>query len=57
MFTVVGFCMMVILYCLFKNEDKEIFETAIVASYLLIGGIVGSYVFGATWQDIKLNKK
>jgi len=52
MYAVTLFCAATIAYVLFKGMDTKVAETAVTASFLCMGGIVGSYVFGAAWQDI-----
>ena len=52
MFAVSLFCVLVISYCLFYNLETRVAETAVTMSFVTLLGIVGSYVFGATWQDI-----
>lgn len=53
MWIISGFCMWTITYILLKNLDTRVAETAVMSSFLCLGGIVGSYVFGAAWQDIR----
>ena len=45
------FCMLTVGFSLFQGEDKKIYETAITMSFILAGSTVGSYVFGAVWDD------
>jgi hypothetical protein len=52
-----AFCAVVISYIIIFGKDTTVNETAITMSFLTLMGIIGSYVFGATWQDISLNKK
>lgn len=56
MFAVVAFCMWSIAYVLYKNLDSGPADTTVTMSFLTILGIVGSYVFGATWEDVNLAK-
>ena len=51
MFLVSLFCGVVIAYSLGWGEDTRKAETAITFGFLALMGIVGSYVFGATWDD------
>lgn len=53
MWSAVAFCMLCIAWVLYKNLDSGPAEAAITMGFLTIGGIIGSYVFGAAWQDIK----
>ena len=56
MWVVSGFCMAVITYILMKGLDTAPADTAMVFAFLTLLGIVGSYVFGATWDDQNLMK-
>ena len=52
MYAVAVFCMGVISYILLKDLTSSVAETAVVFAFGTLFGILGSYVFGATWQDI-----
>lgn len=52
MYIVTGFCMVSVAYVLFKDMQGSVAETTVTMSFLAIISIVGSYVFGAAWQDI-----
>lgn len=54
MYAVTLFCMAVIFYCVAFAEDTAVTQTALFGSFMVLGGIVGSYVFGATWEDISI---
>ncbi len=56
MFLVVFFCMWVIGYVLVKDRTSGPADTALTMAFLTIISIVGSYVFGATWEDLSLSK-
>jgi hypothetical protein len=56
MFIVSAFCMAVIWWCLYRNLDTRVAESAVTMAFLTLGGIVGSYVFGATWEDVQQAK-
>jgi len=56
------FCMFVWIYVLlapiFDIElIKEIANTALTMTAIFAGSIIGSYVFGATWETINIKKK
>lgn len=51
MFAVTAFCMAVILLALLVKPDTGVAGTAISFAFGTITGIVGSYVFGAVWDD------
>lgn len=52
-----AFCAFVVVYCLWKVDDgtadSRILETAVNAAFTLAGAVIGTYVFGAVWQDVK----
>jgi len=52
MFIVIAFCMGVVSYCLWQNLESRVAETAVMSAFFVIGTTIGSYVFGAAWQDI-----
>lgn len=52
MFAVSGFCMLVVGYILIRGLDTGPADTAMTMAFLTLIGIVGSYVFGATWEDV-----
>ncbi|UGL62756.1 hypothetical protein [Xanthomonas phage FMYAK-P1] len=56
MFVVCAFCMWVIGYVLYRNLASGPADTAITMAFLTLISIVGSYVFGATWEDVSLAK-
>ena len=51
-----AFCAAAVVYCLWQAEDLQIYDTTIVMSYMLAGSVIGSYVFGATYESIKMKK-
>ena len=46
-----AFCMWAVWYCLWHNLESRVAETAVMMSFFTVMGSVGSYVFGATWDD------
>lgn len=56
MFAVTAFCMWVIAYVLWKGLTTGPADTAVTMAFLTLIGIVGSYVFGATWEDVSIAK-
>lgn len=54
MWVVSSFCMGVIAYVLGSGLDTAPADTAMVFAFLTLLGIVGSYVFGAAWDDRNL---
>ena len=53
MFAVVVFCMAVIVFVLWTGAETSAAETAVSMAFVIIGTTVASYVFGATWEDIR----
>lgn len=49
-FGTTAFCMLVVAYCLYTGSDARIYETALNASFMLLGSVGGSYIFGAAWE-------
>lgn len=56
MFGVAAFCMWTIGYILYKDRTSGPADTAITMAFLTLISIVGSYVFGATWEDVSIAK-
>lgn len=52
MFAVSAFCMLVVGYILVMRLDTGPADTAMTMAFFTLIGIVGSYVFGATWEDV-----
>ncbi|CAD6878965.1 hypothetical protein [Methylomonas albis] len=47
-----GFCAFCILWLLFFGKgDNRLQETIAESAFFLAGGVIGSYVFGAVWDD------
>lgn len=57
MFVVSAFCMVTIAYALLSHQDTRVAETAVTFAFLTLGGTVGTYVFGATWEDINRGRQ
>ena len=53
MFIISAFCMWTIYYVITRDIESRVGETAVMSAYFCLGSIVGAYVFGATWQDIR----
>lgn len=51
------FCALIIFYCVHKGGDSRVLETAVSSAFLLAGMVIGSYVFGAVWQDVSKSTK
>lgn len=50
-FAVSAFCAMVIAYLTARGQDTRLAESIASGAFLLLGTVVGSYVFGAAWDD------
>lgn len=53
MYVVSLFCMAVIAYVLWTGQETSPADTAVTMSYVTLMAIVGSYVFGCTWGEVK----
>ena len=51
MFAISVFCMVVIGYVLYVGLDTEPADTAVNMAFVVLLGNIGSYVFGACWDD------
>lgn len=51
MFAISAFCVLVISYVLYRDMQSAVAEVAVTMSFVTLMSIVGSYVFGATWDD------
>lgn len=50
------FCAAVVAYLVVWGEDTQLNQTIANASYLLAAAVIGSYVFGAVWDDKKVTR-
>lgn len=50
-FAVSAFCAAVIAYLTARGQDTRLAESIASGAFLLLGTVVGSYVFGAAWDD------
>lgn len=51
MFIISAFCVGAVSYVLLNGSTGEVAETAVTMSFFTLMSIVGSYVFGAVWDD------
>lgn len=56
MFITSAFCMGVVSYCLYKDLTSVVAESAVTMAFFTLTSIVGSYVFGAVWEDSKIRE-
>lgn len=49
------FCATCVTYLTIRGDDTRLHETIAQGTLLLAGGIIGSYVFGAVWDDKNIN--
>lgn len=53
-----GFCAGVIAYLLIWGEaDSRLHETIAIGAFFLAGGIIGTYVFNASWESVTRLRK
>jgi len=45
------FCAGVVTYLTLKGTDTRTAETIVQSAFALAGAVIGSYVFGACWED------
>lgn len=50
-FLALAFCAACIVYSMVWQDRESIAEVVITNSFLTAGAIIGSYVFGAVWDD------
>ena len=50
-FMTLAFCATCITFIVLFGDDTRVNETVIVSCFALAGATVGSYVFGAVWDD------
>ena len=55
-FSTLTFCALVICYILWEDMKTEVAEAAMTAAFALAGMVIGSYVFGAVWDDHNVRK-
>lgn len=49
------FCALLIVWCVWTNTGSRTEETAVLSAFALAGAVIGSYIFGAVWEDTKIN--
>ena len=47
------FCALSVVYLMLFGEDTRLNETIVVGAFFLAGSTIGSYIFGATWENKK----
>ena len=48
------FCAGMVAYLAAMGDDSRLNETIVMGSFILAGLVIGSYVFGAAWDDKNL---
>jgi hypothetical protein len=48
------FCAACVIYIMVWGADTRVNETIVLGCFMLAGSVVGVYVGGATWEDIRL---
>lgn len=51
------FCAAEVAYLTIWGQDTKLAEAIVTGAFLLAGSVIGSYVFGAVWQDLKLDRR
>ncbi len=51
------FCALQVGYLTFKGEDTRLNETLAMSAYALAGAVIGSYVFGAVFEDTRIRPR
>ena len=46
------FCKLVIAYVIVTGATSSVAESAVMFSFVSLTSMIGSYVFGAAWQDV-----
>lgn len=54
---VLFFCAFCVLWIMFDNKDRSIYEVIVVSSFGLAFSTIGSYIFGAVWDDANVMKE
>ena len=49
-------CALQIGYLTIWGKDTRLAETLALGAYTLAGAVIGSYVFGAVWEDVKIKQ-
>lgn len=50
------FCAGMVVWIVAKGGESSLYETVVTASFVLAGSVIGSYVFGAAWDDANVMK-
>ena len=46
-----AFCAFTVLWIMFRGDDRSVNEVIVMCSFGLAGTVIGSYIFGAVWDD------
>lgn len=57
LFATLVFCAGIIVYIVGWGEDNRLNETIIQFAFITGGGVLGSYIFGACWEDVTRLRK
>lgn len=49
--TTLLYCGLAVTYVIVAGVDTRVYETVVMSSFGLAGMVIGSYVFGAVWDD------
>lgn len=50
------FCAFVVLWLAIRGADTELSRSIASGAFMLAGAVIGSYVFGAAWDDFNVMK-
>lgn len=56
LFATLFFCAAIIVYIVGWGEDTRLHETALQFAFITGGGVLGSYIFGACYEETALAK-
>lgn len=49
--TTLLFCAFCVLWIMFKGDERSVHEVIVMSSFGLALSVIGSYIFGAVWDD------
>lgn len=52
-----AFCAFVIAYSMVWGDERPVHETIVLGAFALAGAVIGSYIFGAAWDDRNVMKE
>ncbi len=52
LFATLSFCAAIIVWVVGFGDDTRINDTALQFAFITGGGVLGTYIFGAVWEDL-----